>query len=248
MTIPLQKTCIYGPVNSRRLGRSLGINLLPSSEKICTFNCIYCQYGETSAMTGDFPDVREIVDAVEEVIGQEPEVDHLTLSGNGEAMLHPKFSIIVDAIKNIRDVIMPHVPLVLLTNGTEFRDTKKRDTLKLIDKVIVKMDVTDDASLQKINRPLMPINFKDYLRYISMSSPILTQTLFFDGSITNCDNRTVEEWYKIIKGLKPKVAQIYSLDRPTADTRIRTVPTNRLNQICKEGQRITKVKIEAFNR
>ncbi len=248
MTIPLQKTCIYGPINSRRLGRSLGINILPYGVKVCNFNCIYCQYGESMSINTEFPDSREIIDCVEEVVGQEPEIDHITFSGNGEPTLHPKFNIIVDAIKKIRDIIMPHVPIALLTNGTGFRDFKKREALKLIDKVIVKIDAGDEDYFQKINRPMIPLMFKDHLKYLKTYSPIFTQTLFFDNSFSNCDREAIGGWYKTIKSLGPKVAQIYSLDRPTNYQNIKHVTYETLLRIAQEGQKLTKVRIEAFAR
>ncbi len=248
MAIPLQSSYVYGPVNSRRLGRSLGINILPLRVKVCNFNCIYCQYGETRPTRGEFPDAREIIDAVEEILGQEPEIDHITLSGNGEPTLHPKFNIIVDGIKKVRDIIMPHVPIALLTNGTGFSSIKKREAFKLIDKVIVKLDAGDEDSFQRINRPLISIRLKDYIRYLKNHTPLYTQTLFFKNSFSNCDIQHLSNWCKIIKTIKPKIAQIYSLDRSPADQTLKPISLEKLLKIAQDAKQITGVQVEVFGR
>ncbi len=248
MTIPLQSSVVYGPVLSRRLGRSLGVNLLPLGTKICNFNCVYCQYGTDRSPTKDFPDARDIIDQVEEVIGREPEIDHITFSGNGEPTLHPKFSVIVDSIKKMRDVIMPHVPIALLTNGTGFRNIKKREALRQIDKVIVKLDAGNDALFQRINQPADSLPLKDHLKCIKLQAPLYTQTCFFENSPGNCDKPALAAWYDAIKMLKPRLAQVYSLDRPTDRSDLRRVGIEQLREIARQGQSFTGVRIKPFGR
>ena len=120
--LPLQSDIIYGPINSRRLGRSLGINLLPPSHKVCSFDCVYCHYGRTQVKTlypqaGQLPGVEEVLQAIQEGLQAHPDIDYLTFSGNGEATLHPQFLEIVAGVRRLRDQLRPDVKLTILSNS-----------------------------------------------------------------------------------------------------------------------------------
>ncbi|HID31899.1 MAG TPA: radical SAM protein [bacterium (Candidatus Stahlbacteria)] len=211
MTIPYKETITYGPILSRRLGRSLGINLLPLDNKICSFNCIYCQYGRTRGDTGKFLKTDEIIEGVEERLKELDDLDHITLSGNGEPMLHPDFSRIVQGVISLRDRYHPLVPIALLTNGTEFKDEGKRKALDKIDKVIVKIDTGCEEGFKEINRPLRDIDFQSHIETIQKGRPNYIQSLFIKESLDFLD-----EWFEIINTFR-KICevQIYTLDRPT---------------------------------
>ncbi len=139
MVLELQKGIIYGPINSRRLGKSLGINLMPTSYKLCSFNCIYCHYGDTKILSRnltpylkDLPSPTLVKQSLEKFLHNYPKIDFITFSGNGEPTLHPQFSEIVDIIKELRDKYIPDVKLALLSNSTFpiFREDKNVSSIK----------------------------------------------------------------------------------------------------------------------
>lgn len=240
MTIPYKNTITYGPIQSRRLGRSLGLNLLPLAEKICSFNCIYCQYGKTKDLTGQFLPPEEIIKVIEEKLTEKPELDHITFSGNGEPMLHPHFFKIVSMVKNLRDELMPSVPIAILTNGTEFREESKCKALELIDKIIAKIDCGNEECFEKVNRPLKKISFAEHIANIKKGRPNYIQTLFIKDSLKGLNDwyRTIEQFGKVCE------VQIYSLDRPT-ETKIAPVSVEELQRI---AERKSRVKITAYHR
>ena len=124
MLLELQRKIIYGPVNSRRLGRSLGINILPRSQKICSFNCLYCQYGLNDRKNSKnnkviFPDQNEVLLAVENALKHlDPPPAYLTFSGNGEPTLHPEFPDIVDRIQWLKKKQCPESKTAILSNSS----------------------------------------------------------------------------------------------------------------------------------
>ena len=120
--LPLKHEIIYGPVNSRRLGRSLGINLLPARGKVCSFDCIYCQYGRTPGKTLDpkpegFPPFNEVIAAVETALISGPEFDNFTFSGNGEPTMHPRFPQVVARVLEVRNALAPGARVCAMSNG-----------------------------------------------------------------------------------------------------------------------------------
>ena len=121
--LPFQAGIIYGPINSRRLGRSLGINLLPTSYKLCSFDCVFCHYGRTQVKTlcpeeSRLPGVKEILHAVRDALHMVRDTDYLTFSGNGEATLHPRFPLIASGVRQLRDELRPDVKLTILSNAS----------------------------------------------------------------------------------------------------------------------------------
>ena len=157
MLLPLQVDILYGPVNSRRLGRSLGINLMPGAYKLCSFNCVYCHYGHTdikslSADARDVPWSREVLREVEVALRKYPDIDTITFSGNGEPTLHPAFAKIATAVSELRDSIAPNVRLALFSNATTAHLAHVREALALFDLPMLKLDAGDPGTLAAINR------------------------------------------------------------------------------------------------
>ena len=137
-TLSLQRGVIYGPVDSRRLGRSLGINLLPTGYKLCAFDCIYCQYGRTKVLTasaekGRFPTVEVVLRKVEEALRQVPDLNYLTFSGNGEPTLHPHFVELVKDVIHLRDKLRPEVKSAILSNSALVGREEVREALARLD-------------------------------------------------------------------------------------------------------------------
>jgi wyosine [tRNA(Phe)-imidazoG37] synthetase (radical SAM superfamily) len=237
--LPLQKGIVYGPVNSKRLGRSLGINLFPASKKICTYDCIYCHYGETKDVTinpdrAGLPSTEQVVSAIEQALKSDLEFDYLTFSGNGEPMLHPDFRAIVEKVKKLRDKYRMHTPITLLSNSSCLVKKFDIDTLSQIDVRIFKLDCADQETFEAINGPVSGIKIKDIIdRLVKLSSvlPVIIQTIFMDGPIKNYEDRIFDEWLAVIKKVKPQKIQIYSTDRPVATSNVKMVSDEKLEEI-----------------
>ncbi|MEO0092152.1 MAG: radical SAM protein [candidate division WOR-3 bacterium] len=252
--LPLQKGIIYGPVNSKRLGRSLGINLLSCQKKICSFDCIYCHYGRTTEKTlkptrNSLPSVEEVLVAVEQALQNNQKFDYLTFSGNGEPMLHLDFAKIVFEIKRLRDRYQPQIPLALLSNSSRLVDIDDFDTLEAIDFRIFKLDTADEELFQKINQPVAELKINmiiDKLVYVSKHLPITIQTVFIDGPIKNYDDETLNNWIKAVTKIKPISIQICSTDRPVAKSEVKMLSNQKLNEIATYIQKHTKILTKAF--
>lgn len=237
--LSLQKGIIYGPVNSKRLGRSLGINLFPTTKKVCTFDCIYCHYGKTQDKTlkpnrADLPSVNEVINAVEQALKSSIEFDYLTFSGNGEPMLHPDFAEIVRKVKDLKGKYRPNVPLTLLSNSSCLVKPIDFDTLTLIDNRIFKLDCADEETFKAMNNSVTEIKIQDIitgLEKLSAVLPITIQTVFIDGPIKNFEGAVFEKWLSAIKRIKPQKIQVYSTDRPVASSQIKMVSDEKLAEI-----------------
>jgi len=240
--LPLQKGVIYGPVNSKRLGRSLGINLLSTTRKICTYDCVYCHYGLTDDKTltphrEDFPTVKQIISAVEQALKSELLFDYLTFSGNGEPMLHPDFAEIVDQIKHLRDKLRPTVPITLLSNSSCLIKSFDIDALSKINVRIFKLDCADQTTFELINNALAGIKIEDIilaLEKLSSLLPIIIQTVFFDGLTKNYEGIVFEQWLVAVKKINPQKIQIYSTDRPVASSKIKMISDGQLQELAQK--------------
>ncbi len=220
MTIKLQNKVIYGPVNSRRLGSSLGINILSPAKKICNFNCVYCQYGWTKISTDDFDDkdnfidISDVLSAVEKALfALSPSPDYITFSGNGEATLHPEFDNIVDEIIKLRNESAPDSKTAILSNSTGVVDEKIRNSLSKLDERIMKLDCGDEQLLKIYNRPVVPMALDSIVQGLSLLNDVTIQTLFTEGEHGNSKEKDIEIWIEKLKLISPNHVQIYTLDR-----------------------------------
>ena len=214
---------IYGPIHSRRLGNSLGINLLPSDRKICNFDCVYCECGfaEKMASKATLPTVQEYAMALEEALKQaDLDIDTITFSGNGEPTLHPNFLEIVQVTRTLRDRYFPNAKISLLSNATKI-DTKK-DAIMLCDNRILKLDSAVDATLQLIDRPVEhDLTAEKIIEKLQMfEGDFVLQTCFLRGEYQGkkFDNTTPNElqaWYEAVKKTNPKQIMVYAIDRQT---------------------------------
>ncbi len=238
MTIPLQKGIIYGPVNSRRLGRSLGVNIVSTKIKTCTFNCVYCQYGlrripnENLHNSQWYPSLRKIADKLEEILpifDQSPA--YITFSGNGESTLHPDFSAIVDRVKRIRDKHAPQALVAILSNSSTVMKKDIRHTLSKLDHRIMKLDCGDRDTFLRYNQPLEYINYEFILNGLKKLKGITIQTLFSGGTGGNNGSEHVEAWVEKIKEIAPNDVQIYTLDRSYPSEFISPLPREELDEI-----------------
>lgn len=250
-TIPLQPGIIYGPVLSRRLGRSLGINLMPADRKICSFDCVYCQYGETQTLTAlpaesIIPTTSAALSAVEKALKKPRTIDFLTFSGNGEPTIHPHFPDIVRGVKEIRDRLSPNAKLALLSNASQLHCPSIIDAIHLIDSPMMKLDAGDEETFRLINRPLGDIQFQTILDGLHEIPHLMIQSLLIDGQISNIRGEAFENWVRVLKELQPKAIHIYSLDRPTPVDVLKRVDPPTLQKIEHILNHDHDLNVEAF--
>lgn len=239
MSIPLQQGIVYGPVASRRLGRSLGVNVLPDTAKVCNFDCAYCQYGWTGAShrgTGDepWPDPLAIEAAVEHALSRGPAVDRLTLAGNGEPTLHPEFPEIVERLRDVRGRIAPRTRLAILSNSSTVAHPAIADALVRIDECYMKLDGGDTATLRSMNASGLRI--EDLVEPLSRLGGVVLQSMFARdraGRIDNTTDEAVSAWVAAVRRIRPMAVHVYSIDRDPAWADLRSVPRRTLEAIAR---------------
>ncbi len=255
--LSLQRGCIYGPVMSRRLKSSLGINLLPVDYKLCSFNCIYCQYGLTKtdyhiADAGDFKELPSLKDVKKALLSalssMEQEIRYITFSGNGEPTLHPEFPGMVDMVIEVRDRYLPTARTAILSNSTGLRHEEIRAAIRKLDTPIMKLDVGSEVLFKRINHPTGDIRFDDIINgLIELKHPgMIIQTLMLGGKNSNSEEDNIHKWSELLKKIKPLEAHIYSIDRPAALKSIKKVPFERLREIAARATSLSGVNVQAF--
>lgn len=237
---------VFGPIHSRRLGVSLGINLSPNDGKVCSFDCLYCEAGFNSQGKGTtgFPSrdsVKEqLRNKLTEMKAAHQNLDVITFSGNGEPTLHPDFAGIVDDVLALRDEFYPLAKVSVLTNSTKIFSPEVAEALKKVDNNILKLDSAIESTMQLIDKPSSPSftvkKVVDGLKQFSGTGIIQTMILRgeHDGKIV--DNTTPEEIEALIKAYKeinPKEIMIYSLDRSTPEEKLVKVEKHELEKIGK---------------
>jgi len=249
--LELQSDVIYGPINSRRLGRSLGINLLPITHKLCTFDCIYCQYGssQTASLTEretGVPSVDEVLRKVETALGQQPAPDYLTFSGNGEPTLHPYFPEIVAEVRRLRDRLCPDTRLAILSNSSRVSQPEIRKAVEQLDDPIMKLDAGDPETLASINRPLAGVAFEEMIAGLRAMPRLIIQSMIVTGPVQNVEGEAHETWLKALVYLAPQRVQIYSAERPVAETGVQRVPKQVLKRLARNAEQRTGVSVTAY--
>lgn len=248
MTIELKRGMVYGPVASRRLGRSLGINLLPSRHKLCTFDCAYCQYGPTSSsdastLVDELPSVEEVIVAVEEALHRLPGPPAwLTFSGNGEPTLHPGFPAAVDAVIALRDRLCPQARTAVLSCSTEAGRPEVCAAIARLDARIMKLDVGSEEALQRYNRPAAGVTLAGILEGLGQVEEVTLQTLFAGGEDGNFSRSEVDAWLERVARLGPRAVQLYTLARPTASRNLAPVTRAQLEVV---GEMVRAAGVEA---
>jgi wyosine [tRNA(Phe)-imidazoG37] synthetase (radical SAM superfamily) len=243
--LPLQSKIIYGPVESRRLGNSLGINLLPTNYKLCSFNCIYCQYGWTKKATlaptvelEDMPQLEEVASELEialqhlEQSGQS--VDTITICGNGEPTLYPRIAEVIETAKRLRDRYLPKARLAILSNSSTVGNKIVRDALALLDLRMMKFDAGTEELFRQLNHPRGPIYMGEIVAGLKELENIFLQSLFVQGRVTNADPDSVGIWIEKVRDIRPLGVQVYTLDREPADKRIEKVSLATLQWIANQ--------------
>ena len=253
--IPLKSGIIYGPVRSRRLGRSLGLNVSPVRYKLCSFNCVYCQYGWTDVSTldtakykKDFPTVEDFASALERVLIESSNegIDNITFSGNGEPTLHPQFADLVDIASMLKNKYCPTARLGVLSNSSTVTMEKVRAALDRLDFKIMKLDAGDVETFREINRPCPQVEYQDILASLKSMRNVTLQTMFVDGAFCNIDEQKITSWMERVGEIRSVKAQIYSLHRPSAASSLKEVPAEKLKEIAARAEKATGVDVEVI--
>jgi len=252
--LPLKKGIIYGPVDSRRLGKSLGINLSPVEHKLCSFNCIYCHYGWTERVTKDaakhiedFPKKEDVFTALRQAIKLDREVDYITFSGDGEPTLHPEFEEIVCEVRKIRDELVPGTPIAVLSNSSMLFTESVRRAVSMIDLKMLKLDAGIERIFREINKPVSGLHLNYIVDALKGVEDFLIQTLFVKGVVDNTVEENLAQWIKILSSIKPRSVQIYSTDRPVPEQGIEKVSREGLEQIALRVKKETGIQVEVFS-
>ena len=239
----LYDNIIFGPVRSRRLGLSLGVNLLPVESKLCNFDCIYCECGWNSDHPGQKrfnarSDVRQMLsDTLERMIEQGQVPDVITFAGNGEPTMHPEFETIIDDTIALRDELCPSAKVSVLSNATQIHREDVRRALLRVDNNILKLDSAFDQTVQLINKPQGQYSVARTVELMKLfGGKMILQTMFLRGEYLGqrVDNTTEEEvsaWLKIVDQIAPRQVMIYSLDRDTPCQTLLKVEREELQQI-----------------
>jgi wyosine [tRNA(Phe)-imidazoG37] synthetase (radical SAM superfamily) len=253
MILPLQHSILYGPINSRRLRKSLGINIMPFHYKLCSFNCVYCHYGLTDVLTfnvinhlKDLPKSTEVLDEVAGAVRSSIEFDYITFSGNGEPTLHPHFGDIVRGVVELRNKYRPGAKIALLSNSTGLKFDEVRKILALIDTPVFKLDVGNSTLFKKINRPALDADFDEIITALRQVEGIYMQTVIMDGNPSNVGEDDLESYFERLAIMKPVEVHIYSLDRPVLNQNIKKVSPEKLEEIAKDGSEKTGITIKPF--
>lgn len=253
MILPLQEGIIYGPINSRRLGQSLGINLMPCGYKLCSFNCVYCHYGLTDVLNldvhkhvHDLPNTDVVLSEIERAMKSSLKFDYLTFSGNGEPTLHPHFFEILKAVVALRKRYRPGVRIALLSNSSGITREEVRMSIAQIDLPIFKLDVGSGKKFKLINRPAQGISLEKIVELLKGIKGIYIQTVLMSGNPSNVSKQDLNNYFEKIALIKPVEVQIYSLDRPVLNKNIKRVVPTQLKQIAVTGLSKTGVKITAY--
>ncbi|MBI2104803.1 MAG: radical SAM protein [Candidatus Omnitrophica bacterium] len=252
-TIPLQDTTVYGPIPSRRLGWSLGINVLPSSHKVCSSNCVYCQYGWT--LPGPSPErlkrapqlLEEIAEAFRRHAEEGTRVDCITLAGNGEPTLHPDLEELVIGIKRLRDARFPGAAVGILSDATQLDRPPVRRALALLDARYMKFDAADEATWRRINQPLGRADFRAMVAALAALPDIVLQSLFMQGAYDNTGEAHVQAWVEAVGLIRPRSVHVYTVDRGTAAPGITETPREALQAIADRLIAATGIPAEVFD-
>jgi len=243
---------IFGPVKSRRLGVSLGINLLPGRKKVCNFNCIYCECGWSQSIDsegGYLPQRSEVYEALasrlQEMKVKDQKPDVITFAGNGEPTLHPDFRGIIDDSIILRNKFFPDAKIAVLSNSTNISNPAVKDALLKVDMNILKLDSAFDLTVKIHNQPRVNVRVDELIENLKkFDGKLIIQTLFLRGSSNGkqIDNTTPEEinaWLAALEKIKPEEVMIYTFSRDTPDgSLLKKVPVEELRQIALKVEKL----------
>ncbi len=230
---------VFGPIYSRRLGSSLGMNILPPIGKLCNFDCIYCECGwnKDNKPEGSFPSVEMVAEALEtklkNLIVEGGKVDSITFSGNGEPTLHPQFASIVEVSINLRDKYFPNAKVSVLSNATKLKSPAIVAALKKVDMPILKLDAVDKEWVKYLNRPASSYSVEEVIEnLLGFEGEFVLQTMFLKSSdFDSSSEEILTKWMDVVRKLKPREIMVYSLDRETPQKDLKAFTTEEMKEI-----------------
>ncbi len=245
---------VFGPIKSRRLGNSLGINLLPTYRKVCNFNCIYCECGNADYSNEALPKASELEKELKEKLleaqNNNIEINSITFAGNGEPTLHPEFKEIIDIVISLRNQYCPLSKVSVLSNSTMLKKDSVVNALKKVDNRILKIDSGFYNSVIDINRPNSNYDLQEVVENLKkFNHDFSLQTMFLKGEINGkiIDNTTKEEldaWLKIVEELMPKEVMIYTIDRETPEKGLNKVSFEELKMVEEKLNKIGIINVK----
>ena len=236
----LFNSIVYGPIRSRRLGISLGVNLMPTTAKLCSFDCVYCECGwNQSVMNPQLPTREQVYKALSTQLSSlKIQPDVITFSGNGEPTMHPDFLRIIQDTCALRDQYCPSAKVSVLSNSTQLGRTDVVEALRLCDNRILKLDSAIDSTMRLIDQPvnhqLTVAQVIEWLRVFN--GDFILQTCFLRGEnhglvIDNTTPHELEAWYQVVDILHPKQVMIYVIDRATPLQTLEKIPAEQMQSI-----------------
>lgn len=230
---------VFGPIRSRRLGSSLGVNILPAHGKMCNFDCVYCECGWNRDGAGDkaYPRLADVAAALEKRLGELSQqgipVDSITFSGNGEPTMNPDFAAIVDKTIQLRDRFYPSAKVSVLSNATMVVRESVFDALKKVDNAIMKIDASTDELIEKVNKPTGVYRLETVIEGLKkFEGNFVLQTMFlrsdeFDTSAPEA----LDRWMDIVRELRPREIMVYTIDRETPDKTLGKYTVEQMTQM-----------------
>lgn len=234
---------IFGPIKSRRLGISLGINLLPGDGKVCTFDCIYCECGFNADHKPHtrFPSREQVKTSLEaklkEMNNEGVQPDVLTFAGNGEPTLHPHFNAIIDDTLELRDRYCPDAKVSVLSNATMITRPEVFAALEKVDNNILKLDTVDVSYIEQLDRPVNRYDLDAIIeKMAAFKGKAVVQTMFLKGCVKGFDfdntgDKFVKPWIEAVKLISPREVMIYTIDRETPQKGLEKATAEELDRI-----------------
>lgn len=249
---------VFGPVQSRRLGHSLGINLLPHGCKVCTYNCTYCECGFTKPLPDgkDYPSLKDVMRALEGELFSMREAglapDSITFAGNGEPTMHPDFLKVMKGTVKLRNLYFPEARIAVLSNSTIITQKSIAEALALADLSMLKLDAGTEDGFQRLNRPVIQTSLEEITQsLVNFKGRYVIQSMFTEGSLEgqpfdNTQGAELEEWMKRLKRLSPDYVMIYSLDRASPTQGLKRVGRDTLKAIATRVEEETGFLVEVY--
>lgn len=243
MSTVIYPSPIFGPVHSRRLGVSLGINLLPEDGKVCSFDCIYCECGfnKDHCPVKPLPTREEVKEALEarlkDMQENGPKPDVLTFAGNGEPTAHPHFPEIIEDTIALRDKYFPNAKVSVLSNSTFINRPKVFEALNKIDNNILKLDTVNEEYIRTVDRPTGHYDLNEVIENLkAFEGNLIVQTMFMKGlykgtDVDNTSDEYVLPWLETVKRINPRQVMIYTIDRETPDHDLKKATHEELDRI-----------------
>ena len=246
----LYNDIIFGPIRSRRLGLSLGVNLLPVESKLCSFDCIYCECGWNDEHPGrrrfnSREDVRNMLrEVLGRMVGEGTPPDVITFAGNGEPTMHPDFEGVIDDTIALRDELCPTARVSVLSNATQIHREDVRRALQRVDNNILKLDSAFDSTVQLVNKPQGAYTVERTVELLKLfEGRLILQTMFLRGEyegqlLDNTREQEVAAWLRLVEEIAPRQVMVYSLDRDT--------PCKTLEKVSREDLLAIAARVEAL--